>query len=356
MTPRRLLLHLLAVATHGSGWTAIERRRRHRRGDYRLFILEYHDLCADGDEEREGVVRAHRLASHLAWLAPRFRLVTVAQGARWLAQGGGREGNDGEGDREPGGDRLAITFDDGYRSNHQYGLPVLRQANAPATVYLATGFVDGEPLWFDVARLAFAALRGREHALPAATQDTLRRALGRWPVGGEEVAALKYTDAAVRLEVLHVLRDLQLDLPAPRPAMSWQQVQEMQNLGIEMGAHTVSHPILSRQSPGQQEDEILRSRQRIAEATGVEPSTFAIPNGSARDFDASTVEILQRSGFRACCTTLRGSNRPGDPPLTLRRLGIGADSTAILATRLAGFLGQGMRRFLPARLGSAPGH
>lgn len=348
MTPRRLLLHLLAAAAHGSGWNALERRRRHRSKDYRLFILEYHDLCADGDVETEGVVRAGRLATHLAWLASRFRLVTVAQGAAWLAQGGeDTEGRDG--------DRLAVTFDDGYRSNYEHGLPVLRRADTPATVYLATGFVDGEPLWFDVARLTFAALRGREGALPAATQDTLRRAFGRWPLGGGEVAALKYVDTPVRLEVLHVLRDLQLDLPAPRQAMSWQQVQEMQQAGHEMGAHTVTHPILSRQSPSQQEAEILGSRQRITEATGVEPSTFAIPNGSSADFDATTLEILHGCGLRACCTTIRGSNRRGDPPLTLRRLGVGADSTAILATRLAGLMGQGLRRFLPKALRSAPG-
>lgn len=344
MKPRRLLLHLLAAAAHGSGWTRLEGRRRRRRGDHRLFILEYHDLCADDEVEREGMVRAGRLATHLDWLTERFRLVTVAEGAQWLHRGGGD------------GDRLAITFDDGYRSNHQLALPVLRRAKAVATVYLATGFVDGEPLWFDLARLAFAALRGREEALPAATQDVLYRAFGRWPTGGGEVEALKYCPAEVRLEVLRTLRQLELDLPEPRPAMTWQQIQEMQGAGIEMGAHTVTHPILSRQEPAQQEDEMRRSRQRIAEATGLEPTTFAFPNGSSRDFDDHSLHWLEQLGFDACCTTIRGSNRPGDNPWTLRRLGIGADSTAILATRLAGLLDQGLRSVLPSHWRSAPSH
>lgn len=364
MTPRRLLLSLLSAAAHGSGWTTLERRRRHRRGDVRLYILEYHDLCGDHEEEREGVVRAGRLAQHVRWLARRFHLVTVGEGAQWLSAGGG--GNQ---------DRLAITFDDGYVSNYQHAWPVLRAATAasadgapaagtsgdvPATIFLATGFMDGEPLWFDKARLTFSALRGREDTLPTASQEVLRRVLGRWPYGGGEIEKLKYADCEARHEVLQVVddlrQDLQLDLPPTRQPMSWQQVQEMQAGGIEMAAHTVTHPILSRQSAAQQEDEIRRSRQRIVEMTGVASHSFAFPNGSERDFDPASLEILQRLGFTACCTTQRGSNRPGDPLLTLRRLGVGADSTTVLAARLAGLFDQGMRRFLPNSARTAPIH
>ena len=116
--------------------------------------------------------------------------------------------------------------------------------------------------------------------------------------------------------------------------------------GIEFGAHTVSHPILSTLEPADQEDEIRRSRARIAEATGKEPVTFAYPNGSAKDYDRHTVEILGRLGFQAACTTRRGSNRPGCDRLTLKRLGIGSDSTAIVETRLAGLFDEEVRAWL----------
>lgn len=358
MTPRRLLLDLVATAAHGSGWTRLMRRRRHGRGDYRLYILEYHDLCGDGEVEREGMVSAERLARHLRWLGQRFQLVTVEQGARWLAD---RTPHPEARDATPR-DRLAITFDDGYLSNFRHAWPVLQSAlgsnsPAPATIYLATGFIDGEPLWFDWARHAFEVLRGQQPpALAAATRDLLQRALGAWPRQGGEVEALKYAAVELRLEVLHSLRDLQLDLPSPRPPMTWQQIQLMQAAGVEMAAHTVTHPILSRQAPAQQEDEIRRSRQRIAEATGIEPKTFAFPNGSARDYDQHTLEIVERLGFSASCTTLRGSNPPGTHPFELRRLGIGADSIPVLATRLAGLFDQGVRRFLPRAARTAPTH
>lgn len=344
MTPRRLLLNLLAGVAHGSGWTTLSRRRRRRRGDHRLFILEYHDLCGDEAQEREGVVSQQRLARHLAWLGQRFRMVTVAEGVHRLAEDGGNR------------DLLAVTFDDGYASNHTHGGPALRAAHCPATIYLATEFIDGSPLWFDVARHAFSALREYPGELPTPTRRTLERVLGRWPFGGGEVAALKYAPCDERLAVLDALQSLELATAPPRPAMTWQQIRDLQAAGIEMGAHTLTHPILSRQTAAQQEHELRGSRRRIHEATGVEPSTFAYPNGSADDFDAHTLRLVREIGFTACCTTVRGSNRPGADPWTLHRLGIGSDSIAVLACRLAGLFDQGMRRFLPSAARTAPDH
>lgn len=345
MKARRLLVELLTHVARAAGLPSLERRRRHRRGDYRLYVLEYHEVCGTAAEEREGVVSAERLARHLRFLGPLFRCVTLAEGAKRLAAGEPLEE-----------DLLALTFDDGYLGNERHAWPVLRAAGVPGTVYLATAFLDGDELWFDFARRAFRALRGREEALPASAQEVLATALGSWPSSGGEVERLKYAPLEIRHEALHVLSHLDLDLEPAALAMDWRAARRMVEEGAEMGAHTVNHPILSRLDAHQQEEEIQRSRQRITEEVGHEPETFAVPNGSQRDFDAATLEILQRLGFRASCTTVRGSNRPGCDLFTLRRLGIGADSTSLLAARLAGFFDQGLRHRLPGGMGKAPGH
>ena len=77
-----------------------------------------------------------------------------------------------------------------------------------------------------------------------------------------------------------------------------------------MGGHTVTHPILSTLGSREQEQEILSCRDRITEATGVAPTTFAMPNGSHRDFDGETLRILGEAGFEAACTTIRPSPHP----------------------------------------------
>lgn len=347
MNARRSAVDTVARLAHASGLLASLRRRRHRRRDYRVYILEYHDLCATRAEERESIVSAERLGDHLRFLAPHYRFATVAQAAEWLSHSDPPSLDQ---------DVLVVTFDDGYRSNFELARPVLEALDVPGTVYLTTGFLDGTPLWFDVARRAFDALRGGEEALPASAQDVLRRALGAWPVGGGEVRRLKYAPPEARREAVHVLGSLDLDLPPAAQPMSWNEAQALIDLGWEMGAHTVTHPILSGLDAEQQKQEMQRSRSRIAEATGTEPLTFAFPNGSSRDYNAESLATLRDLGFRASCTTLRGSNVPGCDLMTLKRLGIGSDSNSLLAARLAGLFDEGLRRLLPQKTRIAPDH
>ncbi len=336
MSLRRLAVRAVSLLARATGLTRIERRRRHRRGDFRLYLLEYHDVAAGG--EKEGTISPERFRRHLRYLRRRFRPLTLAAAATELETAGGLER-----------DLAVITFDDGYAGNYEDAWPVLRDEEIAATVFLTTGFLYGTELWADFARRAIDAARQKPPAVGAAAENLLRGALGSWPPAETTdriTRRLKYRPPAQRDRALAELRDSSLELaPAARP-LTWDQAREMLAGGVELGGHTVSHPILSTLEPGAQEEEILGSRQRIAEATGVEPLTFAYPNGSARDYDRHTVEILRRAGFRAACTTRRGSNRPGCDRLTLKRIGIGSDPLAVLEARLAGLFDEKVRSWL----------
>jgi peptidoglycan/xylan/chitin deacetylase (PgdA/CDA1 family) len=111
-------------------------------------------------------------------------------------------------------------------------------------------------------------------------------------------------------------------------------VRELHAAGIEIGSHTVDHPILAQLPRSRQRQEIEESRLRLREEIGASPSTFAFPNGTPADFSSETCELLAKAGFVAACTTIRGSNRPGCDRLRLRRIGIGSDPSYILAARL----------------------
>ncbi len=329
---RKLAVRAVSLLAVASGLTRLRRRRRHRRGDYRLYVLEYHDVAAG--IEKEGTVSTERFRRHLRYLKQRFRTFTLAAAFERL--------------EAPGldGDLLAITFDDGYAGNFEDAWPVLSAEGVPATFYLTTGFLDGSELWFDVARRALDAARRATPDVGSPAADRLRGALGSWPPGESTdriVRRLKYLPPKERDAALEALRALDLErLPAARP-MSWDQAAEMAAGGAELGAHTVTHPILSTLEPAAQRQEIRGSRRRIAEATGVLPVTFAYPNGSARDYDRHTVETTGRAGFRAACSTRRGSNRPGCGRLELRRIGIGSDPPFVVEARLAGLFDEEVR-------------
>ncbi len=333
---QRVLAKTVAALATGSGLTRLARRRRRRRGDFRVLILEYHGITAGA--EREGAVSADRFRRHLRYLKRHYRLRTAAAAAAALAA------------PEPLTEDIAVvTFDDGYLDNYEVAWPVLRDAGAPATLYLTSGFLDGGELWFDVARRALAAVPGGAASVPPPLAEHLRRGLGAWPP--EEpveplMRRLKYSPPALRRETVAALAAAGGDLPPAARPMSWEQARQLCAAGVELGGHTVSHPILSMLEPAEQEEEIRRSRQRIAEEIGREPTTFAYPNGSAKDYSDHTVEILTRLGFAAACTTRRGSNRRGCPPMTLRRLGVGSDPLSMLEARLAGLFDEGVRAWL----------
>ncbi|MEM1206763.1 MAG: polysaccharide deacetylase family protein [Acidobacteriota bacterium] len=338
MKPRRLAAMGVALAAKATGYLAWWNRRRHRRGDFRVFILEYHDV-AEGGGEKEGTVSRRRFRRHLRWLSKRYRFTTVAQAAEALRRGDLTE------------DLMVVTFDDGYAGNADAAFPVLQEVGVPATIYLTTGFLDGEGLWFDIARRCLDAAGGAAAAeVGPDLRERLVGTLGAWPPErsiDSQIRQLKALPAAVREAAVEDLRAAGLDTGTPARPMTWDQARQLRDAGIELGAHTHSHPILSRLDAEGQEREIIRSRERITEELGEEPVTFAMPNGSEQDYDHATLDILRRLGFAAACTTRRGANVPGEDLLQLRRLGIGADPLPLLEARLAGLFDEGLRRQLP---------
>lgn len=334
---RQTSARYLALLAKASGLTPGLRQRRRNAGDFRVFMLEYHDISSDG-HECEGTVSQRRFEEHVRHLQDLYEVQTVRQAAESLRPGSVLDH-----------DLLVLTFDDGYLGNYEAAWPVLRKLGVSATIYLTTGFLDGEELWFDFARRAFEGIAVMGSTPRQRLQECLDSAFGGGLVTGDAdslVERLKYSKPADREEALECLRKHASRVAEPARPMNWDQAREMSRSGIEMACHTVTHPILSTLEKADQETEILQSRQRVGEEIGETPTTFAYPNGSRRDYDAATLEILKRSDFAAACTTRRGSNRLGCDPLTLRRLGVGSDSLAMLEARLSGLFDDEIRQFM----------
>ncbi len=332
---RRVALHSAALLAAGSGLTRTLKARRLRRRDYRVFILEYHDVSPDGSEF-EGTISQARFRRHVQWLKKRFLIVTLEQSVERLMSDAGL-------DR----DLVVLTFDDGYEGNFTGAWPVLKTEAVSATIFLTTGFLDGQELWFDLARRCLTAAQTSPSSLSNEAREALVDIYGSWPQKRDPeslVQRLKYLNPGDRSALLEKLEKSPLELAPRAKPLSWEQAKVLHKGGIELGGHTVSHPILSQLPREDQESEILLSQQRIHEKTDVLPTSFAYPNGSARDYTQDTVEILRQAGFQAACTTRKGSNRPGCDPYELRRIGIGSDPTWVVDARLSGLFDERARR------------
>jgi len=220
---------------------------------------------------------------------------------------------------------LSITFDDGYRDNYENAFPILKRLDMPATIFLATGAIDsGRMLWHD---RVFAALRetratalenfaGNGSTYPLNTPAEKQRALSRllkffWSL--EDGDRSQWVEKLVQ----------QLGIEAPSDCdglmLNWDEIRAMSQHRIGFGAHTVTHPILSKIPAKQLKQEIRDSKDIIEINLKLPVKHFAYPVGRREDFTGAVKKELRDTGFECAVTTVSGSNDAKQDLFELRR-------------------------------------
>src|SRR5262249_17388030 len=88
---------------------------------------------------------------------------------------------------------------------------------------------------------------------------------------------------------------------------------------VEIGAHTMTHPVLSAHPPAVQREEGVRSKKELDAVLGPPVTDFAYPYGTVHDYTPQTVAILRGNGFTSACTTTAGMVARADDRFQLRR-------------------------------------
>ena len=275
-----------------------------------LSILIYHRVVPQPDPLLPDVVCASEFDWQMAVLSRWFTVMPLRDAAARLRSG------------TLPLRAACVTFDDGYADNVTVALPILRRRGLPATFFLATAFIDGGRMWNDsvietVRRAQGDALDARclgLGMLPVASIDLRRRAISSLL---ETTKYLPLEERLRRVEALGagVSRDLPTDL-----MMTTEQVRTLHANGMDIGAHTVSHPILAKLDPEQAVSEIREGKKRLETIAGAPVTLFAYPNGKpGRDYCAEHVDMVKRLEFEAAVSTSWGVGRAASDPFQLPR-------------------------------------
>jgi peptidoglycan/xylan/chitin deacetylase (PgdA/CDA1 family) len=209
-----------------------------------------------------------------------------------------------------------ITFDDGYADNEQIALPILKRLGLPATFFVSTGFSDGGIMFNDVV---IEAVR----RAPTGMHDLSSLGLGRHSLGDNAsrravidalIGQLMYRPVGERRAlVVQLSAEMRSTFPADlmmRPA----QIKRLHDEGMEIGGHTINHPILAMLDEHQARAEIVGGKRRLEEITGASVRLFAYPNGKpGRDYGRREVGLVRDAGFVAAVSTSGGvANRASD--------------------------------------------
>lgn len=267
----------------------------------RLSVLIFHRVLARPDPLFPDEMDAARFDQLCGWLKSWFNVLPLDQAVASLQSG------------SLPARAACITFDDGYADNHAVALPILRRHGLCATFFIATGFLDGGRMWNDTI---IETIR----ACPQATLDLDVLGMGRHAVASIDekraaitavIDSIKYRPVAERVAVTEQLAALARVQPPQDLMMSSQAVREMRQTGMQIGAHTVSHPILARLTTDQVRDEIGQSKLFLERLLGERVGLFAYPNGKPGvDYHADSVAVARELGFDAAVSTHWGAARP----------------------------------------------
>lgn len=152
---------------------------------------------------------------------------------------------------------FVLTFDDGYQSAYSKAFPVLQAYSFHATIFLITEYCGKHNNW-------------PSHESPVGVQ----------------------------------------------PLLSWSEIREMHHYGMEFGAHTLSHPDLTKISIKKAEQEIIASKVAIQDCLGHDVSMFAYPYG----WQNPSILNMVKPYFQGACSTKLGSLSPNCDPYLLKRI------------------------------------
>lgn len=279
----------------------------------RLTTLIFHRVVPKPDPLFPEEVDAASFDRICAWIKDWFNVVPLDEAVRRLQAG------------TLPARALAITFDDGYEDNASIALPILRRHGLSATFFVATGFLDGGRMWNDTVieairrtalqRLDLSDLSDGQFACYDITSVASRRA-----AIDAILPKAKYLPVPERLAFCNgVIERAGTELPHDL-MMTSGQVRELHRAGMQIGAHTVNHPILAGLPSVGAHREIADSKAHLEAIVGQTVSLFAYPNGRpGDDYEDEAVAIVRDCGFDAAMSTVWGAASNGSDLFQLPR-------------------------------------
>jgi peptidoglycan/xylan/chitin deacetylase (PgdA/CDA1 family) len=292
--------------------------RRIRRGGANWLIAMYHRVVEDGrsDPFDFGMsVSKSRFREQVQFLKSLGQVRHIADVARDIVAG--------QQIREP---QVSISFDDGYVDNVAHAAPILREMGVPWTLYLPLeGLEDGASLWWD---RAVDIIRG----WPNGTLDLRRFGIGqlRQQINTSHDAKPEAARTFVNLlwllptyarrEVLATLSsELELSPVGGTRRASISQIQELARAGVEIGAHSISHPDFRRIPDAELHREIATARVQFQAIVDRKPSGLAFPAGF---FDDRAINIARQAGYDYAVAVRSDYNHSASDVFRLARVGI----------------------------------
>lgn len=306
----------------------------------RLSILGYHRALRAPDP-LDYQPDAATFERHMSFLGTHFNVLRLTEACERLARGA------------LPARAACVTFDDGYADNEEVALPILKRLGLPATFFVSTGYLHGAVMFNDgVIEAVRKAAAGTYELSGLGLRDChLGDSASRRAAAQSIIGELKYRPVGERNSLVERLASI-LRIPLPKNLMMNEaQIRRLHQEGMEIGAHTVRHPILACVDDHEARAEISESKHTLEELTGSAVSLFAYPNGKpGRDYTIRHANFVREAGFLAAVSTGDGVARLGSDLFQLPRLGAWERNPLRLGLRILATCARPVASARPAHL------
>lgn len=277
----------------------------------KVLTLLYHRVRTYEQDVQLLCVTPEHFAEQMDWLKANYKIVRF----------------DEDWDRIEG-NAVCITFDDGYRDNFLTAAPIMKQRRIPATVFVATGNMDsGREMWWD--ELERNLLADKDYRAEFQLSDAMFGC--RWNVETQGQRGDLYRTLHWLMRHVEVgrrndwLKQLQAwngyteDGREENRCVQLADIRDTDTSVIQIGAHTVNHPVLSGLASEEQKREIERSKWCLEDALKQPVVTFSYPFGGKDDYNEETVAICRELGFLKVAANIPGIWETGDDAYQIPR-------------------------------------
>jgi peptidoglycan/xylan/chitin deacetylase (PgdA/CDA1 family) len=265
----------------------------------RLSVLIFHRVLPQRDALFPDVLDAAQFEQRMRWVQQWFNVLPLHGAIEQLYAG------------TLPSRALAITFDDGYADNETLAAPILKKLGLTATFFVTTGFLGAGCMWNDqiIEAIRDCASSHLDLAKAGLGEHSLMSMVARQQAVAAILKTAKHLEPAQRQAATQaVVAACGASSTPPRLMMSPDQVRSLRQLGMQVGAHTLTHPILSRLDAKAALVEIRDSKTELEQLLGEPVPLFAYPNGVPnQDYGAAHTQMVQDCGFQAAVSTAWGA-------------------------------------------------
>ncbi len=242
---------------------------------------------------------------------------------------------------------VVVTFDDGYADNLEQSKSLLQAADVPATVFVVAGELDRQhEFWWDELERIFLTtselpkrmdlnINGREYTWTLGSSEKNHDSDPPWNVLSETeptprqktyrelVNLFRSIEGEERESLLEYLANWAGSDRVGRSAyrtLTGEELRLLEQDGlVEIGAHTMTHPLLAALPVASQRAEIINSKQRLEEVLHKPVTSFSYPFGDRQAYTMESVRLVSEAGFKCACSNVEGVVRWGQDRYQLPR-------------------------------------